>query len=191
MLIKISGAYPSINTPLRQCAQPRVREGPAANLNNGASLPCRKYPLSLGPKGSNASLLLISCGQGRRQLGFPLPDRLVAEHDAADSKHLGQVAQAQFVAQAPEHHEGDDIGGVLGPVQQGARALIELLTARAAAEPTIALGGALRSLRNGFRSAFQAPHLRPPSMRSGPITHPSLPQPGGNGASPDRTRPFA
>src|SRR3954463_4563371 len=70
----------------------------------------------------------------------------MAEHDAAHSEHLGQIAQAQLVAQAPEHHEGDDIGGVLRPVQQGAPALVELLAARAAAEPAIALGGALRPL---------------------------------------------
>jgi len=66
-----------------------------------------------------------SLGQGGGEFGFPRPDGLVAEHDAAHGKHLGQVAQAQFVAQTPEHHEGDDIGGVLRPVQQGAVALIE------------------------------------------------------------------
>jgi hypothetical protein len=49
----------------------------------------------------------------------------VAEHHAAQGEHLGQVTQAQLVAQAPEHHEDDDVGGVLGPVQQAAGTFIE------------------------------------------------------------------
>src|SRR3954454_13723320 len=101
-------------------------------------------------------------GQGRGEFGFPLPDRFIAEHDAAHGEHLGQIAQAQLVAQAPEHHEGDDVGGILGPVQQSVGALVELLAARTAAEPAIALGGALRSLRDGLRAAFYTPHPRPP-----------------------------
>src|SRR4051794_9647439 len=130
-------------------------------------------------------------GQGRRELGFPVPDRLVAEHDAAHGKHLGQVAQAQLVAQAPEHHEGDDVGGILGPVQQSVGALVELLAARTAAEPAVALGGALGSLRDGFRAAFQAPHLRPPLCEKRALypTEPSSAR--GSGASPDRTDPGA
>src|SRR3954453_10097480 len=68
---------------------------------------------------------------------------------------------------------GDDIGRILGPVQQGAGALIELLATGAAAEPAIALGGALGSLRHSFRSAFQAPHPRPPLCERRPYTQPS------------------
>src|SRR4051812_49259193 len=83
-------------------------------------------------------------GQGGRELGFPLPDGLMAEHDAAHGKHLGQVAQAQLIAQTPERHERDDVGRVLRPVQESVRALIELLAARAAAEPAVALGGCAR-----------------------------------------------
>src|SRR3712207_5408843 len=44
-------------------------------------------------------------------------------------------------------------------------------------EPAIALGGALRSLRHSFRSAFQAPHLRPPRCERRPYTQPSPCQP--------------
>src|SRR3954447_19325426 len=73
---------------------------------------------------------------------------------------------------------GDDIGGILGPVQQGAGALVELLAVRTAAEPAIALGGALGSLCHGFRSAFQAPHLRPPLCEKQPYTQPSPRRPG-------------
>src|SRR3954451_11070304 len=79
------------------------------------------------------------------------------------------------------------MGRILGPVQQGAGALVELLGARAAAEPAIALGRALRSLRDGLRSTFQAPHLRPPLfVRGGPIPD-QVPSAKGGGASPDRT----
>src|SRR3954467_9866760 len=31
-------------------------------------------------------------GQGRREFGLPLPDRLMTEHDAAHGEHLGQIA---------------------------------------------------------------------------------------------------
>src|SRR5215218_7504740 len=82
----------------------------------------------------------------------------MAEHDATHGEHLGQVAEAQLVAQAPEHHERNDVGGVLRPVQHTAAALIELLATGTAAEPAIALGGALRSLRD---------RLRPTVNRSG------------------------
>src|SRR3954465_2805046 len=74
---------------------------------------------------------------------------------------------------------GDDIGRILvGPFQQGAGALIELLAARTAPEPAIALGGALGSLRHGFRSAFQAPHPRPPRRERRAYTPPSPCWPG-------------
>src|SRR3954470_17909749 len=46
-----------------------------------------------------------------------------------------------------------------------------------AAEPAIALGGALGSLRHGLRPTFQAPHLRPPLCEKRPYTQPSPPQP--------------
>src|SRR4051812_44207979 len=82
-------------------------------------------------------------GQCRRELRFPLAGGLMAEDDPADEEHLAEVAQGQAVAQPPQHHERDDIGGVLGVVQHGAGALVELLAAIAAAEPAIALGFAI------------------------------------------------
>src|SRR3954468_1173813 len=42
-----------------------------------------------------------------------------------------------------------------------------------AAEPAIALGCALGSLRHAFRSAFQAPQLRQPLRERRPYTQPS------------------
>src|ERR1700761_4897192 len=44
-----------------------------------------------------------------RELGFPVANRFMAEDDAADQKHLRQIAQGKLVAQAPEHHEGDHV----------------------------------------------------------------------------------
>src|SRR3954451_15261797 len=64
---------------------------------------------------------------------------------------------------------------------------LNCLPQAAAAEPAIALGSALRSLRHGLRSTFQAPHLRPPLfVRGGPIPD-QVPSAKGSGASPDRT----
>jgi len=35
-----------------------------------------------------------------------------------DQEHLRRVTQGQLAAQAPEHHEGNDVTGILDPVQQ-------------------------------------------------------------------------
>ena len=65
----------------------------------------------------------------RRELGFPIANRLIAEHEAADQEHLGQIPQTQFVAQPPEHHERDHVARILRPVQQTGAALVQLLRA--------------------------------------------------------------
>jgi hypothetical protein len=88
-------------------------------------------------------------GRCRRERGFPIVNSFVGEHDAADEEHLGQVAQAGLVAQAPERQEGDDVREMLGPVRQAGAALVELLAPGATGEPTVTLGGALRPFRNG------------------------------------------
>src|ERR1700685_2177304 len=56
-----------------------------------------------------ASATAQTFSQSRRELSFPVADRLMTEHDAADQEHLRQITQAEFVAQPPEHHEGDDV----------------------------------------------------------------------------------
>ena len=96
----------------------------------------------------------------RGELGFPIADRLIAEYDAAEEEHLRQVSQAEFVAQTPKHHEGDDVGRISGQVRQAAAAFVELFAASAAAEAAIALRGALRPLRNSRRAAIHTPHPR-------------------------------
>jgi hypothetical protein len=70
----------------------------------------------------------------------------IAEHDATNQDHLRQVAQGELVAQAPEHHEGDDVRRILCPVQHATTALVELLAAGAAPKPPVTLGGALAPL---------------------------------------------
>src|SRR5919202_1523216 len=77
-------------------------------------------------------------GQQWRELRLPLADCFVTEDDAADQEHLGQVAQGQAVAQLPQHHQGDDVRGVVGVVQYTAAALVVLFAALAAAEPAVA-----------------------------------------------------
>src|SRR3954463_5884563 len=67
------------------------------------------------------------------------------------------------VAQAPEHHERDDVGGILRPVQHRAGAFVELLAAGPAAKAPVTMGGALGPLRHRLRPALNAPHptIRP------------------------------
>ena len=107
--------------------------------------------------------------QRRGELGFPFADRLMAEHHTAQGKHLRQIAKGKFVAQAPEHHEGDDVGRVLRPVQHGAATLIELLPALATAEPAIAL--AVRSGRSVIAAELHPTHRIPsaPPVSGEPI----------------------
>src|ERR1700722_15226017 len=95
----------------------------------------------------------------RCELGFPVANRLVAEHDAADQEHLGQITQGKLIAQAPKYHEGDDVTGVLRPVQNAGTPLIELLAASATAEPAVTLSRALTPFRNRRRAAPNAFHL--------------------------------
>jgi hypothetical protein len=93
----------------------------------------------------------------------------MAEHDAADQEHLRQITQGKLIAQAPEHHEGDDVAGVLCPVQRAGTPLVELLAARATAELPVTLNGALAPFRNGRRAAPDA--FRQPSLPRRPYTH--------------------
>ena len=56
---------------------------------------------------------------------FPISDRLMGEFKAALQEHLGEIAQAQLVAQTPEHDEQDDIGRVLQEVKGSAGAFVK------------------------------------------------------------------
>ena len=86
--------------------------------------------------------------QRRCELALPVANSLVTEHDTADQEHFRQVTTGKLMAQAPEHHEGDDVGGILRPVQRAGAALVELLAAVATAEPALTLRRALAPFRN-------------------------------------------
>src|SRR3954454_24559369 len=55
---------------------------------------------------------------------------------------------------------------------------LNCFAALAAAEPAIALGGALRALGHGLRPTFQAPHPRPPLCVRRPYIQPTRLRPG-------------
>src|SRR3954470_6808055 len=119
---------------------------------------CARIRMSVGPpRWTWRSRSSTACWNSDARITSALPD---------PGRGWGQCAHSpdpcNTATQAPEHHEGDDIGRVLRPVQQGAGALIELFATGPAAEPAIALGGALRPLGYRLRPTFQAPHLRPP-----------------------------
>jgi hypothetical protein len=136
-----------------------------------------------------ASATAQTFSQYRRELGFLVADRLVTEHDAADQEHLRQVAQAEFVAQPPEHHESDDVRRILGPVQQALTALIELFAAGTTAKSAVALSGRLVPFRDGRRAAPNASSIS--LLAGGPHTQPRFHlnrstggRSGGTGARP-------
>ena len=85
-----------------------------------------------------ASATAQTFSQCRRELRFPVAG-LMTEHDAAYQEHLRKVAQAEFVAQPPGHHERDDVRRILRPVQQALAALVELFTAGGTAKSAVTL----------------------------------------------------
>jgi hypothetical protein len=64
-------------------------------------------------------------GEQRRQLGFPVSDCFMAEHQAAQKQDLRQVPQAEFHPQPPQHDQKDHVSWQLKPVQHRAGPLIE------------------------------------------------------------------
>jgi hypothetical protein len=68
---------------------------------------------------------------------------------SAECSSPSPIQQGKLIAQAPEHHEGDDVTGVLRPVQRASTPLVELLAAGATTEPVVTLSGALAPFRNG------------------------------------------
>jgi hypothetical protein len=68
----------------------------------------------------------------------------MAENDTTHQEHLRQVTRGQFVAQPLERHEGNDVSGILVPVQKATAAHNELPAAVATAEPAAAVSRMLR-----------------------------------------------
>jgi len=101
--------------------------------------------------------------EGRRQLRLPIANRLIAEFDAPDQEHLGQIAQAQLVAKPPKDHECDDVGWILSAIENSTAAFIELLTTGAAPEASVTLGS-----RSDTSAASHSMHrMAPCSTRVG------------------------
>jgi hypothetical protein len=72
------------------------------------------------------------------ELRFSLSDRFVREDYPPLKEHFREIAQAQFVAHAPQHHETHDVSGVLQVIEPCPGALVELPVTRAAAEAPVA-----------------------------------------------------
>ena len=74
----------------------------------------------------------------RRESKLPHTNRLVGGDVATLQQQLGDVAEAQLVAQAPEHGEQYDVGRILQPVEECAGALVEAIPAGSALEAPVA-----------------------------------------------------
>ena len=93
------------------------------------------------------------------ELRLPITDGFITEFDPSNQEHFRQVAQTQLVAETPKDHEGDNVGRVLGSVQNAAAPFIELFATGVASEPPVALRGPFWSLRSLLRVARDAPHF--------------------------------
>ncbi len=65
------------------------------------------------------------------------------EDEASLQEHFGEIAEAQFVAEAPEHDQQDDVRRGLKEVEGGAGALIEAAPTRATTESLVTQRGGL------------------------------------------------
>ncbi len=54
----------------------------------------------------------------------------MGELEAALEKHFSEIAQAQLVAQPPQHDEQDNISGIFQVVEEGSGTLVEGALAR-------------------------------------------------------------
>ena len=96
---------------------------------------------------------------------FPSPGQLRSRLNSIppDQEHLRQIAQAQFVAQPPEHHEGDDVGTgkVLSAVENPTATLIELLSTNTWHREAPVTAQAVRSGRSETSAASHSmlPHF--------------------------------
>ena len=68
----------------------------------------------------------------RSEAELPLTDGLVRDFEPALEQQLGNIAEAELVAQTPQHGEQHDVGGVLEIVERGAGPLVEDSAAGAA-----------------------------------------------------------
>src|SRR5919109_2508055 len=82
----------------------------------------------------------------------------MCEHDPSLEKYLRQVPQAQPVAEAPQHHQADHIGGILEPMIGRAGSLINPPLAGATAQATVPQLRPIRALNSSGRLTVRACH---------------------------------
>ena len=81
-------------------------------------------------------------GEERREAKLPRADRLVGNLEPALEQQLGDVPEAQLVAEPPQHREEHDVRRVLEIVEGCAGSLLKAPPAGPAAEPPVAERGA-------------------------------------------------
>ena len=97
-------------------------------------------------------------GHERSEACFPLAHRLMRELETALEEHLGEVAQAEFVAHAPQDDQENDVSREFQVIEGRVSSLIELPAAGGTAKDTIAKLGCLRQFSCCRGSAIWAGH---------------------------------
>ena len=121
-----------------------------------------------GDPGVAAPLRTEQTNDQRGEAEFPRADRLVGDLEPALEPHLGDVAEAELVAEPPEHREEHDVRRVLEIVEGRAGPFIEAPPAGPAAEPLVAERGAARAPGRGRGCTVWTSPQRPltlPGMR--------------------------
>jgi hypothetical protein len=97
----------------------------------------------------------------------------VGEYEAPDQKHLGQITQAQLVAQPPEDDQEHNVGRDLDPVQHCAGPLVVPPPAISASETPEAMNRSPLMLGSRRRMAMRAVHGDTlDAQNGGPRTYP-------------------
>jgi hypothetical protein len=97
-------------------------------------------------------------GEQWSKSSFPLPHRFVRKDETAFQKHLGQITEAELVAQPPQDDLHNDVGGECEIVEGRSGTFIKGTMARQTAEGTIAELGSSRTFTGCGRSAIGAGH---------------------------------
>src|SRR5262249_53069032 len=85
-----------------------------------------------------APLLPESLAQHGREFGFPRAHGFLSEDHTPLKKHLSEVTQPEVVADAPPHHQTDDVGRIVHAIKDRAGAFIEPPRAATAAKAAVA-----------------------------------------------------
>jgi hypothetical protein len=132
------------------------------------------------PHRTAAALRAEAIGEEWCEARLPIAHRLVREHVSALEEQLRHVAEAEPVAQAPQHGEHRDIGREADIVEGRAGPFVEAAPTCAASEPAVAELRPASSARCLVGSAVRASHERILA-----IARPRLPQ---RALGSDRTR---